>query len=483
MSVTHRIRRQRWQVTTASAADAFAVRSALRRENELSLLPALDSAFAAIDDGQREIHLSRLEIAIRISSLANMADELPARLAEAARLALAEALATASEDRELVRPALTPAGRLQRYLSSGQVDWFDAGRDHAELLRQLADEARLWSAAPADAWPRLLAAGPVSGDVFFRFLQMLDEAGRAAWWDFALGLVETSGGDLSAPLAALRQLQAGRPEDHGLRLQALGMLLLAAKGSPHHRAELSAAIETCAALLRPFAAVDREKWLKIENLFAGNTPLPASGALPGHVTISGPAPWRPPGAPENIPDLPIAGEPTLGLPLRSAGLVLLHPYLPRLFAALGWISAGHPQGEPFPWAALPRAAALLNWLATGRDEPFEFELGTAKLLLGLNPDDPLPVAAGLIGEAEREEGAALLGAVVEHWSALGQTSIDGLRVAFLQRGGLLYPAADGWLLRPQGETYDLLLDRLPWGLSIIRLPWMQRSLHTEWLSA
>jgi len=164
-------------------------------------------------------------------------------------------------------------------------------------------------------------------------------------------------------------------------------------------------------------------------------------------------------------------------------LILLHPYLPRLFAALGWVSASHPPGEPFPWARLPHAAALLNWLATGRDEPFEFELGTAKLLLGLQPDAPLPVAAGLIGDAEREEGEALLGAIIQHWSALGQTTVDGLRVAFLQRGGLLYPAPDGWLLRPQGETFDLLLDRLPWGLSIIRLPWMPACLYTEWLSA
>lgn len=171
------------------------------------------------------------------------------------------------------------------------------------------------------------------------------------------------------------------------------------------------------------------------------------------------------------------------MPLHSAGLILLHPYLPRLFAALGWVGDRHLQGEPFPWARLPQAAALLNWLATGRDEPFEYELGTVKLLLGLNPDDPLPVAAGLLGDAEREEGEALLGAVVQHWSALGKTSIDGLRLSFLQRGGLLYPAADGWLLRPQAESFDLLIDRLPWGIAIIRLPWMPRSLHTEWLSA
>ena len=40
------------------------MRSALRRENELSLLPALESAFAELDDGERDIHLPRLEIRV-----------------------------------------------------------------------------------------------------------------------------------------------------------------------------------------------------------------------------------------------------------------------------------------------------------------------------------------------------------------------------------------------------------------------------------
>lgn len=79
MNAPHRIRRQRWQVRTASAADAFAVRTALRQANELSLLPALESAFAALDNGEREIHLPRLELTVRISSPERLADELPVR--------------------------------------------------------------------------------------------------------------------------------------------------------------------------------------------------------------------------------------------------------------------------------------------------------------------------------------------------------------------------------------------------------------------
>lgn len=487
MSAVHRIRRQRWQVRTASAADAFTVRAALRRESELGLLPALESAFAELDDGKREIRLPRLDLAIRISSPDRLADELPAKLAEAARQALSEAIDGAPSMQTVAPTPPTAGERLRHYLRNGRVEWFDTNREPDELRQQLADEARQWSASPASAWPILLADLPPDGqplaDAFFRFLQLLDIGDRLCWWEFAAGLAIER--DASLPLAVLRRMAATRPADRALRLQALGLLALSHPApSAAQRDSGVQAARACAAQLGSLAAADEKDWPAIESWLGG-----ASGRPTDNPHRTGPHPadaTRPQGQPpEEQPGLPTGREqqPAPGMALRSAGLVLLHPYLPRLFAALGWIEAAHPQGERFPWERLAHAAALLNWLATGRDEPFEFELGTAKLLLGLRPDDPLPAAAGLIGDAEREEGAALLTAVVQHWSALGQTSIDGLRVAFLQRGGLLYPAPDGWLLRPQGETFDLLLDRLPWGLSIVRLPWMPCCLHTEWLSA
>ncbi len=511
MSVTHRIRRQRWQVRAASVADAFALRATLRRESELHLLPALEAAFDACDVGEREIHLPRLALTVRVSSLENLADELPVKLAAAAMQALAEAVT----DLPAVKPAaprdLSPAARLRHYLRSGQVQWFDADRDPAEVARQLADEARQWSTSPATAWSYLLTdlppAGPARSDALFRFLQLLDEAGRAAWRDFVEQQSEAVGDGFSLPLGLLRQLQARRPADHALRLQALALLLLA--GGPmrslQRRDEWLAAVQSCTGRLGPFAAtiettagprtteadagrtVDREKWLKIENLFDNQSDeisRQINRSLHPDATPSNQTPSvQPLESRQNSPIVAVDRGIALGQPVHAAGLILLHPYLPRLFSALGWVAADHRQDEPFPWAALPRAAALLHWLATGRDEPYEFALGAIKLLLGLTPDDSLPVAAGLLNEAEREEGEALLNAVVGHWSALGKTSIDGLRVSFLQRGGLLYATDDGWLLRPHAESFDLLLDRLAWGIAIVRLPWMSRSLHTEWLSA
>jgi hypothetical protein len=493
MSQAHRIRRQSWQVAAPDAATAFAVRALLRGEQESSLLLALERAFDALDVGDRELHLSRLHIKLDFAGTGQMTDDLPERLFAATALALQQALQgdeKASTNEQLREYG--PAERLRHYLASGQLAWFDANRDRREIIAALAAEAALWTQAPAVNWPRLLAVPAAAGhglaDVLFRFLQLLDDSQRRVWADFAAGLAGSAEGKLSQAIAGLARLQAAQPLDRQLRLQALGLLLVAGASRPALAAEGQSALVALQPSPGEMADQERPVWQMIEGLVLGLTATPfptptmVDNAPPSIATVN----------PENWPIFPVdraPSEETLGrntkpgLPVQACGLVLLHPYLPRLFAGLGWIAADHPFGTALPAAILPTAAALLHWLASGDDNPHEFELGLIKLLLGLAPDEPLPVAGGLLGVAEKEEGEALLAAVIAHWSALGQSSINGLRVSFLQRGGLLYPAADGWLLQPQAEAYDVLLDRLPWGISIIRLPWMRRSLHSQWHSS
>ena len=49
------------------------------------------------------------------------------------------------------------------------------------------------------------------------------------------------------------------------------------------------------------------------------------------------------------------------------------------------------------------------------------------------------------------------------------------------RPGMLAVDADGdWLLRVEARTVDILLDQLPWGVSLVKLPWMDRLLRVEW---
>ncbi len=161
-----------------------------------------------------------------------------------------------------------------------------------------------------------------------------------------------------------------------------------------------------------------------------------------------------------------------GLYIEHTGLVLLHPFLPQFFSGLGIVDNDT--------LLMPnRALFLLHSLATGVWNAPEYELPVMKILCGLplefiaEPEEPLR-------PEEDEEVTALLSAVIRHWDALKNTSPDGLREAFLKRPGKLSFSSGEWWLQIESNSFDILLDRLPWGFSMIRLPWMPSMLHVEW---
>jgi hypothetical protein len=160
-----------------------------------------------------------------------------------------------------------------------------------------------------------------------------------------------------------------------------------------------------------------------------------------------------------------------------AGLILLHPFLPRFFESTGIKEPASVDLSPF---ALPRAAALLHYLATGRDAVYEYDLVFIKVLLGLNAETPLCVSEGLLAGADREETEALLESAITHWTALKNTSSAGFRSSFLDRRALLREEDNGWKLQVERQPFDVLLDHLPWSISVVKLPWMKRLIHTEW---
>jgi len=155
-----------------------------------------------------------------------------------------------------------------------------------------------------------------------------------------------------------------------------------------------------------------------------------------------------------------------------AGLVLLHPFLPRFFEALGIAEKGallQPE----------RAVCVLHHLATGLRFAPEYDLLVPKVLCNLPVDTPVNSQMELTA-AEEEECVALLQAVVRHWSALANSSIENLRGSFLVRAGKLSERDGEHLLQVETRSYDVLLDQLPWGLALVKLPWMKKSLWVEW---
>ncbi|MFN0276475.1 MAG: contractile injection system tape measure protein, partial [Chitinophagales bacterium] len=91
----------------------------------------------------------------------------------------------------------------------------------------------------------------------------------------------------------------------------------------------------------------------------------------------------------------------------------------------------------------------------------------------------LPVDLQL-SDFEKQEVDDVLHSIIKHWTVLKNTSLDSLRNTFLQREGKLTFLDDEWLLQVEQKTVDILMNKMPWGVSYIKLPWMKHVLRTEW---
>lgn len=158
-----------------------------------------------------------------------------------------------------------------------------------------------------------------------------------------------------------------------------------------------------------------------------------------------------------------------------SGVVIIHPFLESLFKNLGYVEDGKFLND----ATRERAVCMVLFLATGEEEFPEYELLIPKFLCGWPID--LPISRYLkLTESEKKECESVLSSCIQHWEALKKTSIDGLRNNFLKREGILKREEFGWSLYIEQKTIDLLLDKLPWNLSIIKLKWMDEMLTVHW---
>jgi hypothetical protein len=162
--------------------------------------------------------------------------------------------------------------------------------------------------------------------------------------------------------------------------------------------------------------------------------------------------------------------------IGNAGLVLLHPFLSTYFSRLALTEKGKFTGD----TAAFRAVHLLQFLADGKGKHAEHTLVLNKLLCGLPIEEAVPAEITLT-EAESALSMELLKMVIGRWDKLKNTSIEGLRVSFLQREGKLKFEEDSWKLRVDQRGYDVLLQTLPWGIGLIKTSWMDKILHVEWI--
>lgn len=159
--------------------------------------------------------------------------------------------------------------------------------------------------------------------------------------------------------------------------------------------------------------------------------------------------------------------------ISNAGLVLLAPFLLEYLKAC-------EVAEDERLLNKEQAVHYLQYLITGKKMTPEYDLILNKLLCDLPLDAPVPLeiefSAGALEQAD-----SLLNSVIHYWDVLKNTSVEGLRESFLQRPGKLSRRDDGWLLQVEQQSYDILLEHLPWSYSIVKLPWMPEMLWVEWM--
>lgn len=169
-------------------------------------------------------------------------------------------------------------------------------------------------------------------------------------------------------------------------------------------------------------------------------------------------------------------EPALdSIYVENAGLVIIWPYLDRLFETIGFTKEGRFLTE----AQRAKAVLLLQYMASGEEAVPEFYLPLNKLLCGWDLTTPIQKKITIPDQA-RQESQILIKTLIKHWAALKSTSPKTFQTSFIQRKGILEKIDRNWRLRVERKPYDMLLERLPWSISMIRLSWMTTILQVEW---
>lgn len=162
--------------------------------------------------------------------------------------------------------------------------------------------------------------------------------------------------------------------------------------------------------------------------------------------------------------------------IQNAGLLILHPYLSRFFTTIKFLdAAGKIKSDK-----IELAIHLLHYLATKKEKQAESNLVFEKFICGYPMDKPIRKNIRL-PQNLKKEAESLLESVLRNWQILKNTSTDGLRENFMKRAGkLILDDESKYRIVVERKTQDILLEKLPWNLTIVRLPWIDRLIFVEW---
>ena len=526
-NLPHRIRKLHCLVSTGSQTEAFAIRQNLHDRWQDTLLPAFENAFDEITGSDRIIHIPKLELHIKVTSEQELLDVLPELIQQQLKeqlqsINLQSISTTPTQSGEVWQEITAQQNQfeiLMHYLRRGSLLWQVSYASTSEIAIDLKETCRQQRSQLVTH----LQNQPEIGAFYFRLFQLLPETEVleiclalsdrfAPEWGAAITefirFVSTTGQRhlnqttqwqlvadiLSASLSqSPQQLRYNLSQPHFSRvvdkvisqlginradflafLPANALVLFQTQPNSNQPDTLAISppdsenyqiISASSATMRSPLDLDLDTSLD-SNSFENRDTHPnryIESGLPNLELV-----------------LPIEInliDNKFSLFVNYAGLVLIHPFISPLFEATG---IKETNSYAIADVQMSRAAALLHFLATGQEEIYEYELGLIKILLGLEPETPVLVGAGLIQDSDREEAETVLQSAISYWTVLGNTSTDGIRSSFLQRSGLLRKTEDGWSLNVEHQSFDMLLEQLPWTISIIKLSWMKYPLYTEW---
>ncbi|MDC1012507.1 contractile injection system tape measure protein, partial [Flavobacteriaceae bacterium] len=161
--------------------------------------------------------------------------------------------------------------------------------------------------------------------------------------------------------------------------------------------------------------------------------------------------------------------------IQNAGLIILWPFFFRLFDKCGFIIDKEFKDEE----SLQKGILLTQYLVTGSTEFNENELVLNKILCGapqfMNVDVTLEFDEVYLDLCE-----SLLKGVLKNWEKLSNSSVQTLRETFLIREGILRPVELDYKLNVIKGTFDMLIETIPWNISIIQTTFMKNKINVDW---
>ncbi|MFI8415502.1 contractile injection system tape measure protein [Serratia sp. NPDC078593] len=164
-----------------------------------------------------------------------------------------------------------------------------------------------------------------------------------------------------------------------------------------------------------------------------------------------------------------------GQHISNAGLLLLWPLLPQLFAQLALCEEQQFISDGARWQAL----YCLNWLVWSNRDSDDERLTLNQLLCGISLAAPLPTSTNL-SEPQQQQIDRWLTAIGQQLPGWQTLSLTDIRQLFLQRTGEI--STEGALpqIIVRSEPYDYLLRDWPWPMTLASFPWTEQPLTIVW---